>query len=162
MISNLDELFKKITDELKTSDTLEHTKIYMEQYCGDDWKSFAVNDFQSTCYNRNLVFRTNIAEMYVITWSNNCESCIHDHPERGCIMKIVQGKLQEYIYSRSEDMVVTLTDTAMLTSDDKNIGYKIGNDVLHKIKNVYEDISVSIHIYAKPNYICNKYQELKS
>jgi cysteine dioxygenase len=162
MISNLDQLFKKITENLETSYTLENTKIYMEQYCGDDWESFVVNNFQSVCYNRNLVFRTNIAEMYVITWSTNCESCIHDHPERGCIMKIVRGKLQEYIYTRSEDMNVTLMDTIMLTPDDKNIGYIIGNDVLHKIKNVSDDISVSIHIYAKPNYVCNKYHELKS
>lgn len=161
MITTLSELFEKVVNELELSRTLESGIKYIEQYNGNDWEKYI---HQEGIYYRNLVFRTDIVEMYVITWSHNAESCIHDHPERGCIMKLMRGSLEEYVYKNITDESghnkAILIDKINMTSDDKNMGYKIGKDVLHKIKNINDDISVSLHIYSNPNYSCEKYEDI--
>ena len=46
-----------------------------------------------------LVYQNDKFEIYVICWSNNCLSLIHNHPQRGCLMKILDGILEEELYS---------------------------------------------------------------
>jgi cysteine dioxygenase len=105
--------------------------------------------------------RNDIAELYVITWSPSSESKIHDHPQVGCVMKVVQGSLQEDIYIRKDKSCAKFDKTNYLVVN--SVGFKEGNDVLHKITNINNDndrYTISIHIYSKPEYIQNKYTEI--
>ena len=46
----------------------------------------------------NLIFRNEKYEIYLICWNKKQISKIHDHPENGCILKVLKGELIEYRY----------------------------------------------------------------
>ena len=50
-------------------------------------------------YTKNLVFRNDNFEIFVVCWSGKQGSYIHDHSENGCILKILKGRLTEYKYN---------------------------------------------------------------
>ena len=153
MISNLQDLFYNISNNYKIYHTLEKSLHIIDKYNGTDWLSYIVN--AENTYYKNLVFRTELMEMYIITWPLNISSCIHDHPRYGCILRVMKGKLEETTYDKLDDSHAKIKETIIL--NENSVGFRISDTILHKIKNINDDISVSIHIYAAPNYICNKY-----
>ena len=52
---------------------------FVEKYDNDDWKKYI--NFSNQKYIRNLIFRNDKFEMYVICWNNNQSSPIHDHSD---------------------------------------------------------------------------------
>jgi len=141
-INNLSELGNQITDNLANSKLINLTNI-MEQYNGNDWYDYIhVKD----PYYKELVYKNNLIEIFVITWSINESSKIHTHPDNGCLMKILYGSLTEEKY----DNGLKLIQTNLLNRD--KVSYIEGNKILHKIIN-QNKISVSLHIYSPPNFI---------
>ena len=86
-------------------------------------------------------------------------SQIHDHPEQGCVMKIVQGCLIEDIYTNLNNTHAKLIQRNYLNIN--GLASKSSNKILHKITN-NESISVSIHIYFPPKYQSNIYKEYEN
>ena len=156
MYITLKELFDIITDNIKIYGSLEQSNNIINLYCGTDWKQYIINT--KSYYYKNLIFRSDLIELYIITWPISISSCIHDHPDKGCILKVLYGKLEETSYDKINDTCAKIKEVNIL--NEQSIGFKISDNVLHKIKNINDDISVSLHIYASPNYICNKYVEL--
>lgn len=148
------ELFDKINKIILDNNNLEQSYEIMENYISDDWKQYVNTSFNGTYY-KHLVARNDLSELYVITWLPYCYSNIHDHPDIGCIMKIVQGNLTEEIYHKISDTHAKYITTNFIN----NIGFKSGNQILHKIINKNDQISVSIHVYSKPNHIQHKFIE---
>ena len=161
MCECLEDLFQNVTNQIKLDDSLESSQQIISNYCGNDWKKYITKP--EVCYNKTLVMRNEVAELYVITWSPNSESKIHDHPQIGCVMKVVQGNLREDIYIRKDQTSAKFDKTNYLVSN--SVGFKTGNDILHKITNINNDndndrCTISIHIYSKPEYIQNRYVEI--
>lgn len=156
-------LFEEISNVVASEGTLENCSSIMKKYTSDDWKNFINLSTQSNClYNKELVVRNEFAELYVITWLPGAQSKIHDHPEIGCIMKIVKGKLREDLYVRRDDKDKLSTYKSFNFLEINSVGFSSGNKLLHKITNVNDkddNVTVSIHIYSKPGYIQNKYEE---
>jgi cysteine dioxygenase len=99
-------------------------------------------NYNATNYTRNLVHvdRKNDFSIYIMCWMPNQQSGIHDHPEHGCMMKVLKGQVEEILY----------TDPSNI-KDTKNIsegqcGYIQGQD-LHNVINK-EAPSVTLHIYS--------------
>ena len=159
MCECLENLFYDVTKQIELSGSLESSQEIISNYCGNDWINYVVTS--GTCYNKKLVIKNEVAELYVITWSPGSKSKIHDHPQVGCVMKVVQGNLQEDIYIRKDQSCAKFDKTNYLPS--KSVGFKAGNDILHKITNINNDddkYTFSIHIYSKPEYVQNKYEEI--
>jgi predicted metal-dependent enzyme (double-stranded beta helix superfamily) len=44
---------------------------------------------------RNNIYSNEFFDLHIITWNVGQGSRIHDHSENGCVLKILQGQLQE-------------------------------------------------------------------
>jgi hypothetical protein len=95
-------------------------------------------------YTKYIIYSSDIFDMILIKWNKNKESKIHDHPERGCVMKILSGKLCEETY----DSNIKLLDKQILNVN--NIGYRISNKILHKIIALHD--TYSLHVYIPGKY----------
>ena len=173
-MNNLKLLFENATDLMKENETVDCLNELLKSYNGHDWINYIKYDFEikdNKNYYKNLVEINDIIELYIITWNKNSFSPIHDHPENGCIIKILDGKLCEELYisksindnkyvelinkSINDNKYVELINKSIININE--IGYRIGNKILHKITNINEGITVSLHIYSKPNYKHNTY-----
>ena len=92
--------------------------------------------------HKNIVF----SEIILICWDRNSETKIHNHPNGGCILKVLKGNLNEKLYCNNtkqikQNNVLKENDTSYI---DDNIG-------LHSIHN-NNNISFTLHIYSPPNF----------
>ena len=147
MIETLKELELNILKEIKNNNFINIVNI-VKKYNGSDWKEHIDNTINSKGYNKRKIDMVNniFFDMYIISWNNNKKSNIHDHSENGCIMKVLNGNLNEYIYDKNLKLITSKTiNTKDVTFIDNNIGY-------HSIKNI-DDLSHTLHIYSPPNHI---------
>ena len=143
-------------DDLQTlavniSQTLDNTLQSFSQlslYNGSDWKKYIL--FNEEKYQRSLVFRNHNIEIFVISWNKNQGCNIHDHPEGGCLVRVMSGELEEVCYMKNNDLMVPYQRN-ILKKD--MIGYQEGKNGLHTIKNINQkEGAVSLHIYSPPHY----------
>jgi cysteine dioxygenase len=143
-MNTLFELFDNISNKLEDN-KLETLIPIIKEYSGQDWKKYV--SFSDDKYKRNLVKRNDKIEMLIICWNKNQCSPIHDHPTNGCILKVLDGKIEEHEYIKKDKL--QLNNINICEKD--SIGYQEGSFGLHKIVNG-NICSVSLHIYAPPNY----------
>ena len=133
---------------------LINLKPILEQYSGDDWmdlkKIKPLNSdinyhripiiFEEFNQNKN----NTIFGMYLIAWNSFCHTSVHNHPEGGCLMKILDGSIKEQRFMNAESFSIINT----LNKDD--VSY-IHDDIgLHRILNENNTTSYSLNIYS-PN-----------
>lgn len=143
---NLPDLIKLIKDNIKLNKNgnIKHLYTILNDYNGIDWKKYKVID--ETKYNKIFLDGNDEFEIYIITWNNYQQSKIHDHPNNGCIYKILDGHLVEENY----DKKLRLTGFKSLFKN--SIGYTDNNTGLHKMINYKNIVAVSLHIYSPPNH----------
>ena len=129
---NLEKIRKKVKDTLKL-------------YDNKDWELY-VNKCDST-YNRELIYSSPEYDLVIITWCKNQGCAIHNHPENGCTVKILQNSITEELY---EPETLKLFNSSTYTKDDimyidDTIGY-------HRMCNKYDEPCVSLHVYAPGKY----------
>lgn len=151
-IKTLEELKFKIVENFKNN-TLFSIRFLIESYNGDDWKKYV--RFTNDTYHKELVAAERSFDIYIISWKKNQQTKIHDHPNRGCLMKVLDGKIREDVYNNSNPPVLQRTN--FLNIDDT--GYREGDLFLHKITPIFD--SVSLHVYSPPGYK-PKYYEIKN
>ena len=145
----LNELINNIDDHLDQDDNLKNAMDNLKKYNSDDWKKYKSDKLYG--YTRNLVYKCNKFDIYIISWSKNSVSPIHNHPKGGCLMKVLEGSLNENIYSI--DKLKIEKKNYLSKNDVKYIDDKIG---FHKIFNT--DIrTYSIHIYSPGYFESTKY-----
>ena len=144
----LNELFEKINEKMENNDKLDSFLYLVNDYNGNDWKDYV--SFSEEKYKKNLVKKNDKLEMFIICWNNNQKSGIHNHPINGCIMKVLEGSLNEF---ECDNSGLLLNHNVLSVND---LGYKEGNKVLHSIENSNEK-SVSLHIYSPPDFQINFY-----
>ena len=137
-----------LISNLRRVDISQYHKLFRYQcvlnnYRSNDWLDYLdkskVNNFQ-----KNLIQRDNDFEMFLINWPIEYESKIHNHADYGCLMKVLQGNLQENIYSKQLDLLETkFKRKGDVSYIDDSIGY-------HSINTLNDLSSVSIHIYSPP------------
>jgi len=115
-----------------------------------DWKKYVW--FDKNKYVKSLVYNNNIYDMYIISWNDNQISQIHDHPENGCIMKILDGSIEEVLYDNKLNVI------EQTEYNKGDISYIDNNRGFHKMKTTSK--CVTLHIYSPPNYKLNIYKEL--
>ena len=143
---NLQELFKLINQNIKKKDKKNIKDLYniIKDYDGTDWIEYRKVNKETN--NKILVDRNENFDMYIITWNNYQKSKIHNHPENGCIYKILEGHLIEENY----DDKLRLVGIKSLFIDC--IGYIDDFIYLHRMNNYKNNICVSLHIYSPPNF----------
>ena len=149
-MTTLIELSNKITHEINNNAQLKDLKHIVQSYNGSDWLDHVC--YSEITYNRKQICCDNTHEMLILSWLNQ-SSKIHDHPEKGCILKVLEGEVIEEIYTTDKNNNPIFITRNMLKQGD--IGYRESNKIIHKI--VCLDKAVTMHIYADPNYNMNCY-----
>ncbi|KAI8141872.1 RmlC-like cupin domain-containing protein [Fennellomyces sp. T-0311] len=157
----------------------------MEQYSSNatDWSKYTIFD-HSRAYTRNLIDDGNGKfNLMILAWSKGQQSPIHDHAGSHCIMKVLDGELQETQYEwPSADVgesvmasditeavqsssscpikgkpLTTRQCTRLRPNEVTYIHDKIG---LHRISNPSkEGGAVSLHLYTPPYQVCKTFEE---
>ena len=99
----LKKLFLSVNNEMKKRVHLKNMRPIINEYNNIDWKKYVY--FDNNKYNRNTVYENENIEMVIISWNNNQKSGLHDHPKNGCLMKILDGELNEYIYNEKLNLL---------------------------------------------------------
>jgi len=145
----LSELFNTITKEIVSGKELEECKDLVKE-CSpllEDWEQFKC--FCKDGYKRNLVFINDHIEMLILCWDRGQISGIHDHPDSGCVMAVLEGELKEDSYLKMDSQIV---HNFSVIGKPGDVFYKKGSTGLHNILNTPDKCSVSLHIYSPPNY----------
>ena len=141
-MKTLQELFDNISNLLNEGKELKELIPLVCEYCGDDWKEYI--NFSVDRYTKNLVYRNDKVDILVICWNKNQVSGIHDHPDNGCILKVMDGELIEQVYDN--DNLIKVNKCCK-----NDISFQKGKKGLHNIINGNNE-TVSIHVYSPPNY----------
>ena len=150
-ITTLKDLCSKLVEEFSNTNSLKSMTNLVAKYNGKDWQDYIT--FTNESYNRILIFQSAYFDAYLICWLTNQKTKIHDHPSQGCLMKVLDGKLEENMYKNNNDL--TFISSNIL--DTNEIGYRINNQILHQI--IAKSNSVSLHIYSPKGYQTNFYEK---
>lgn len=140
----LDDLIKKIIDN-----GFINCKKYLQEYDQnkndyDDYKKYIFQD--KLKYHRERIYIDDNIEIFVITWLKNQYAKIHNHSKNGCFLKILEGNLEEIIYSNDLKII---KENKLKPGD---ISYMNDTMGLHSVTNTNDEICVSIHVYSPPNH----------
>ena len=123
----------------------EYNSIIFDDYF--KYISFSDND-----YKRNKICSSDYVDIYLICWKNGQKSKIHDHPDRGCVMYVLDGELKENIYYSTQKDNIEYGKFNILINGESS--YNHGSSILHQIVALRD--TVSLHIYHK-DYIPKYY-----
>lgn len=88
-------------------------------------------------------------ELFLISWGDKSNAKMHAHPKNGCVLKVLDGTLNEKIFLKDstfhKDIPLNINNISYL---DDTIGY-------HEISNINPGFSHSLHIYSPPNFYSN-------
>ena len=145
MINNLNELINNINNKINYDKNIINFKEIINEYNGIDWKQY-IDLENNVSYKKRKVFFNDNFELSIITWLPKIKSKIHNHPENGCLLKVLSGYIVEEKYSN--DLIIT--DKLLLKKDE--IGYINNNIGLHNIYNPNDNITVTLHLYSPGIY----------
>lgn len=115
----------------------------LKQYRTNDWENY-LDKSKLNKFQKNLIHRDTNFEIFLINWPVEYESKIHNHASNGCLMKILQGNLQEKIYSNQLDLLENnIKNEGDISYIDDFIGY-------HSINNDRDFNANTIHVYSPP------------
>ena len=140
----------RLISGIKNNNNLFKSQQILKSYNSTDWKKFV--NFDNDNYKKNLVYRDDKFEVFVVCWLPKQETKIHNHSKNGCILKILEGNMQEIMYDNKiydENNFKILSKNTIIKDDVRYIDDNLG---FHKmINNNYK--TVSLHIYSPPNFI---------
>lgn len=142
-MEKLTETINKYIDYYPTS-TIEPCTLLLDLYNGIEWKN--VDLFQKNKYIKKKIHidEKRDYEIVLIFWNKDCQTTVHKHPSRGCVMKVLDGTLIEEKYKDGCIVSGKLLYNKMKSS-------YIHDDICeHKI--IALENSISLHIYSPCNF----------
>lgn len=122
------------------------------EYSGDDWVQYDYNSSKN--YTRRVVYRDHNIDIILIAWTPHQESGPHDHPNRGCIVRMLAGLLLEQEFVINNNNLEFVHEHSL---EANKLGYQEGCLGIHNMINPTDQISVSLHVYAQPEYVAKFY-----
>ena len=160
-IMSLKTLFTRIESTIFLNPNPQ-TKIkrLLESYNSNDWKDkvkhqkmwfdnpIIQNDTSREIKNiKTPVFfnESKYFDMYIIGFPPNYSTNIHDHTNKDCYIKVLDGELMEKRYNLSK-----LSHSQLLYNDSpvSTIGH-IKNNVFHSVENLLDSPTYTLNIYSK-------------
>jgi cysteine dioxygenase len=147
-MNNLNELKDELIQifNMDKDKYFENVKNALSKYNGNDWKKYIkIND---KSYNRHLYYSSDEFDLIIITWSSGNKCKVHNHPENGCFVKIMDGNISEEYYDtktlqKSSENKYTKNDIMYI---DDTINY-------HRMCNNNDQPCITLHIYSPGNYV---------
>jgi cysteine dioxygenase len=141
----MESLLKQLDQHVLEHGTLKGGEHYVEEFVLTTLDLASYTKFSADTYVRNLVCKTDNVSILVLCWDCGQKSPIHNHPEQGCIMRMLQGTLTEKKFS-----VDNLDEpTSELDFSDGNVSYIDNSLGVHLISNRHEtQKAISLHCYS--------------
>ena len=117
---------------------------YINEYISNDYLQYL--SFDTLKYKKNLVYRDNDFEIFVVGWRPKQSTKIHNHSENGCLFKILDGSIVEQLYDKDLKFL-----GHKLLKKDMN-SYIHNSRCYHSMNNISLNNTVSLHIYSPPNF----------
>lgn len=146
VIKSLSALDEKIRGFFKNNpkvEDIQSLKSYLDAYQGDDWRERV--KFDTRKYTREILFKNKDFELILLGWLPHQKTTLHNHPEQGCVAKVLSGTLEETSVSKEDDAVIT-------DLREGDIVYN-GRSDIHQIKNKSAENAVSLHLYSPGKYV---------
>lgn len=148
----LDDLIVKLNHILTLTSNVSIASDTLRDYNSDDWTKYIIDTRRQVCYEgtnntteshtnytKNLIYRNNIYEIFLISWDEGAMTSLHNHPENGCILKILDGLLIETRQTPLDEKILNVGDIS-----------HINHNTYHKIKSIEK--TYSLHIYSPPMF----------
>lgn len=150
-ISTLNELATGISEWICKNGIknfhLSKLKPILENYEGGDWSVCTKSQSSNYCRHKQKIpveHCCQVFDIFVLTWRPGGVTPVHNHPDTGCIYKVLKGELIEEIYDSSKNIKKPIKETHLTKGVcgyiDDEVGY-------HRIRNPTNECCVSIHIY---------------
>ena len=149
-ISEIDDYVKTLTlnpEEFSVTDVRE----IVEKLSFDISDFINDIDFDNQGYKKILIYDHSLFDVYVIVWDKLGVSKIHDHGDNGCIFRIMKGILSEQIFNSE------LKRLSRRVLGQNIVGYIDNSNGYHKMRNILDEYSVSLHLYSPRGYIPNTF-----
>jgi cysteine dioxygenase len=149
---SLDDLVTALSEEERTKyddimRSIEIPSSALESYCS----------WSNESYTRNCIIENEKFALILLCWEGGQVTPIHDHGGEECWVKIIEGEFRETIYKENEVGELNIVKTVISKSND--ITYMIDFMGFHRLKNLANKRSMSLHLYAKPIRNCKMFDE---
>lgn len=140
-MNKLDNIVFNIKHHLSYYDTMENYKLSTDDINIIEKIPLEYN-FTEKSYNRNVIYRDDMIEILILVWDKNATTPMHKHPDNGCILYMIDGKIIENRQSEYCS-ISSVISSGMQSYIDNSMG-------VHQI--VALEKSYSLHIYSPPNF----------
>ena len=147
-------------DDLITALSEEETINYNHIIHAIKLPSNAFENYSSwtnECYTRNCIIDNEKFELILICWCEGHRTPIHDHGGEECWVKVIEGEFKETIYKQNEGGELNFVKSSISKSNE--ITYMKDFMGFHRLENLSNKRSMSLHLYAKPIRKCNTFDE---
>ena len=151
-IKSLNELVSALSEEERTQydDIIRTMKLPSSVYKN-------ICTWSNESYTRNCIFENEKFELILLCWESGQFTPIHDHGGEECWVKIIEGEFKETIYKiDSKGQMVNVKSIISTTND---VTYMVDFMGFHRLENLSNKRSLSLHLYAKPIRSCKVFDE---
>lgn len=127
-----------------THGSIKQVEPLVQAYNGGDWKSYCILPDQP--FIKNTLFRSAAFEAILIHWKAGFTTDFHAHPSNGCILKVLDGTLEETVKHTTDCVQAESVSIYSTTS----VSYMHDSKGMHKIKALTD--ATSLHIYAPSGF----------
>ncbi|MFK8060988.1 MAG: cysteine dioxygenase family protein [Polaribacter sp.] len=152
-LQTIDDLITALSEGERT--TYNHI-IHSINFSIADFEKFS--SWSDECYTRNCIVDNEKFELILICWCEGHQTSIHDHGGEECWVKVIDGELKETIYKQNKAEELTLIKSSIAKIND--VRYMKDFMGFHRLENIANKRSLSLHLYAKPIRKCNMYDEV--
>ena len=143
------DLCKLVSQRLGEGSTLLDLYPLLDSYDGTEWRDCQKYRFCCQKYARHQVYQDDRIQVLVICWDKQQQSGVHDHPDNGCLLKLMRGNLVEEVWEIDDTQRKLVRENHLSPGQ---ISYQEGKSGLHNIINLSDTGAISLHIYSPPLY----------
>ena len=150
------ENIQKLIDLLSKS-TIEDYNTVLDNF------DFGTIDFEpyeswsSKRYTRNCIFRNAEFELILLCWQPGQGTAIHGHDGEDCWVYLLDGEMEEVCYTIDSQRYLREIHSRKFSA--KQLSFMNDRIGFHRLKNINDGRSMSLHIYAKPIENCVSFDE---
>lgn len=144
----MNKLYEYLNEKSINNSNLRDIKTNLGDYINNEIVNYCYSKsiFNLKKYNKIKLteYSNEKFEIVLICWDEKSESLIHDHPDNGCVLYMLDGVLEEELYNKSLKLI------KKSVYKPKNISYMDNYKGYHKI--ICLKKAISLHIYSPPDY----------
>jgi len=110
-------------------------------------------------YTRNCVERTEEYELLLLCWDKGQRTPIHCHGGEECWVMMLEGSIKEERLEGSHEGFVQLQKAGEEIMQEGDISYMNDDMGFHRLENMHDGRSMTLHLYVKPIDHCRVLNE---